>query len=422
MNQVAYQTQPQIQPQVNTASPAAQVLTQPQQYSQQALELMAQQGYPSPTTSPNYLPQTPLLPLATQLGINPLTNLAPTPQATTPWQLQQLSQSPMMGQMPTGLPVSQNVQQAINVDEPSANVPRRRKDLNKPSTSQIEQRYGRNAAEILNERLIELEDSYGKALEWIKLQQQKEPIVQNLAQEYMKVTSILQTPQYLAEYHDRFFNEVVEVPQRNVQLYRNLLTDPNLLAQYVRYFYENVRPDLVQKVDAEKAQLQGQPQQLQVDFNQSLLQYQLTPQQISELKKQLVVLFQQNKISEQNYFSRLRELEVINDPARQSMIQTRVTQPQQGFIQQQQPQMTQPQPQQQPMVPPSTVEEARQQAAQQRQGFQESAAQRPAFPSMPAQSANNSPQAGVQISALPPWQQYQVAQNLMRSGAYQLAN
>lgn len=249
-------------------------------------------------------------------------------------------------------------------------------------------------------------------MQWIQLQRQKEPIVHNLVQEYQKSQAILQTPEYLAEYHDRFFDEVVEIPQRNVQLYRNLLTDPNLLAKYVRYFYENVRPDLVEAVDRERRQGQTEPT---LDVNQSFLGYQLTPQQVTGLKNQLVAMFQNNAISDQVYFSRMRELEVINDPARQSMLQTRVTQPQQGIIPQQVQQQQLPQ---QPQVPPTTVAEAKAQAQQQaQQGFQPSMVQRPAFPSMPAQAgAQVANQPPVNLSALPPWQRYQVAQQMMRTG------
>lgn len=284
----------------------------------------------------------------------------------------------------------------------ASNQPRRRKDLNNPTTKQIEQQLGRNAAEVLNEQLINLEDSYKAALQWIALQKQKEPIVQRLVQQYQQFAAILQDPGLLAAYHDRYFQEVTEDPRRNIALYRHILTDTEEFKRYIHYFFTQVAPDelaALQQLSPQAGSIPPQNGQLTWDWSQSFFNkgLQLTDKNIADLKNALMGEYRVGNINDATFYTRMNELETFNDPARLSMKQTQVQTPP---VQPGQPGMQQQVPQQQ---------------------FQPQVVQRPAFPSMPAQAASQDPGASMNVSRLPLWQQQMALEGAIANGQFQLA-
>lgn len=271
---------------------------------------------------------------------------------------------------------------------------------------------GRNAAEILNEQLINLEDSYKAALQWIALQKQKEPIVQQIAQKYQQYAAILQDPGLLSAYHDRYFEEVQQDPRRNIQLYRHILTDPEEFKRYIHYFFTQIAPEELAALNQvgptvgqqqQVAQQATQPQQGGVsgvnwDWRQSFFNkgLQLTDANIATLKNALMAEYRVNNVDDATFYARMQELETFNDPARLSMKQTQV------------------------MVQP-TMQQVPQQVPQQAGQYQPAGTLRPAFPSMPAQANYSDAGASLNVSRLPLWQQQMVLENAVRNGQYQLA-
>lgn len=274
-----------------------------------------------------------------------------------------------------------------------------RRDKNNPTTAEIEAKLGRNAAEYLNEQLIRSEDaraalteeyhklhnSYQALVQWADLQRQKEPHLEQLLQTGLQSQAILQDPNLLANYHDRYFREVVEVPQRDIERYRAILTEDELLRPWVAHFYGTLHPELVQ------GGVNGAVNQTVIDFSQPIDWNQsfitavnpdgrpLDYGQIHRLKLALVKEKTEGRVSEMLYTIRMGELERYGDPAYDSMRKVAVQQLQQQAQQFNQQQQVQ-QPNQQPNQQPQQIDQN--QPIQQQQ-------LRPTFPSIPQNGMAN---------------------------------
>lgn len=246
-----------------------------------------------------------------------------------------------------------------------------RRDKNNPTTAEIEAKLGRNAAEYLNEQLIRSEDtraalteeykklhnSYQALVQWAELQRQKEPYLEQLLQTGLQSQAILQDPNLLANYHDRYFREVVDVPQRDIEKYRAILTEDELLRPWVAHFYGNLHPELVQGgVASANAAVIDFNQA--IDWNQSMITA-VNPDgrpldygQIHRLKLALVKDKAEGRVTEMIYTIRMNELERYGDPAYESARKVSIQQMQQ--VAQQQYDQNQPIQQQQlrPTFPP----------------------------------------------------------------------
>lgn len=214
-----------------------------------------------------------------------------------------------------------------------------RRDKNNPTTAEIEAKLGRNAAEYLNEQLIRSEDarvalteeykklhnSYQALVQWADLQRQKEPYLEQLLQTGLQSQAILQDPNLLANYHDRYFREVVDVPTRDIERYRAILTEDELLKTWVAHYYGNLHPELVQGA------VNGAVNQTVIDFSQPIDWNQsfitavnpdgrpLDYGQIHRLKLALVKEKSDGRVSEMLYTIRMGELERYGDPAYDSL-------------------------------------------------------------------------------------------------------
>lgn len=303
----------------------------------------------------------------------------------------------------------QPMQIAAPVSQPTVE----RRNKNNPSTAEIEAKLGRYASEYLNEMLINSEDarnalaeeykklhnSYQALVQWAQLQKQKEPHLEQLLQSGLQSQAILQDPNLLANYHDRFFREVVDVPQRDIERYRAILTQDELLRTWVSHYYTNLYPELLQGI------ANGTVPQTVVDFNQAIDWNQsfitavnpdgrpLDYGQIHRLKLALVKEKTDGRITETLYTIRMGELERYGDPAYESMRKVAVQNMQkqnQQFTQQPQIQQVQQQPvqyQQQAQVQQPQYQQQPQQINQ-NQPLQEQQL-RPSFPAIPQNGMTN---------------------------------
>lgn len=287
----------------------------------------------------------------------------------------------------------QQMQTVAPVNQPTVE----RRNKNNPTTAEIEAKLGRNASEYLNEQLINSEDarnalaeeykklhnSYQSLVQWAQLQQQKEPHLEQLLQSGLQSQAILQDPSLLADYHDRYFREVIDVPQRDIERYRAILTEDELLRTWVSHYYTNLYPELLQGI------ANGTVPQTVVDFNQAVDWNQsfitavnpdgrpLDYGQVHRLKLALVKEKTDGRITETLYTIRMGELERYGDPAYESMRKVAIQNMQQQNQQfTQQPQVQQVQYQQQP------------QQINQNQPLQEQQL-RPSFPSIPQNNMAN---------------------------------
>jgi hypothetical protein len=269
-----------------------------------------------------------------------------------------------------------------------------RRNKNNPTTAEIEAKLGRNAAEYLNEQLINSEDaraalteeykklhnSYQALVQWAQLQKEKEPHLEQLLQSGLQSQAILQDPNLLANYHDRYFREVVDVPQRDIERYRAILTEDELLRTWVAHYYTNLYPELLQGM------ANGTVPQTVVDFNQAIDWNQsfitavnpdgrpLDYGQVHRLKMALVKAKTDGQIPETLYTIRMGELERYGDPAYESMRKV--------AIQKMQQQVQQPQYQNQ------QIQYQQPQQIDQNQPLQEQQL-RPSFPSIPQNGMTN---------------------------------
>ena len=286
-----------------------------------------------------------------------------------------------------------------------------RRNKNNPTTAEIEAKLGRNASEYLNEQLINSEDartalaeeykklhnSYQALIQWAQLQKQKEPHLEQLLQSGLQSQAILQDPNLLANYHDRYFREVVDVPQRDIERYRAILTEDELLRTWVAHYYTNLYPELLQGM------ANGTVPQTVVDFNQAIDWNQsfitavnadgrpLDYGQVHRLKLALVKEKTDGRIPETLYTIRMGELERYGDPAYESMRKVAV----QKMQQQNQSQVQQPQQINQGQQPQAQYQQQPQQINQ-NQPLQEQQL-RPSFPSIPQNGMTNPMQGNSDI-------------------------
>jgi hypothetical protein len=272
-----------------------------------------------------------------------------------------------------------------------------RRDKNNPDTATIEAQLGRNAAEYLNEQLINSEDnrallaeeykklaqSYQALVQWAQLQQQKEPHLQELLTVGLQSQAILQDPNLLADYHDRFFREVVDVPTRDIERYRSILTEDELLKTWVKHYYTNLHPELLDNTGADSANAiqnsyvltNGQP----IDWSKPLATAvnpdgsTLNYGQIHQLRVMLRDEKITGRVDEKTYVSRMHELDNYDNPAYEALRKSAIVKP---------PQDVQPQVIQAPLFQLPVVQQP---IAQQPQ------MQRPTFPASPMTGVANNP-------------------------------
>lgn len=172
----------------------------------------------------------------------------------------------------------------------------------------------------------ELNNRYQASIQWIQLQQQKAPLVEQMIQEGLQNHVILQNPELLAEYHDKYFAEVNPDNKRNIQLYRDILENPELLTPYYNELMQTQ-----QQVQDQQFQGQQPAQQLQqnsqqpanygFDWSKSLLDYKkadgsdLNERDLAIAKQQLISALSQGLVDRRTVDMRLVEIDQYNSPA-----------------------------------------------------------------------------------------------------------